>query len=154
MSPELPSRRRMNRLQEDNPDKGEFAEALCIETFDLVDPSDRDAGEDTNWYDAIDPDTGTKYEVKSTDKENRYRSGRFRVWEGQHRSLVASDRRGTAWYWFVLFDPAGRIQTRRVKPSTVTEIVKESGGWSESDHASTEWDYEHRLEWDEVFTDE
>jgi hypothetical protein len=88
--------------------------------------------DNAEWYDAVDPNTGTKYEVKSGLDD-------VRLWEDQHRSLVASDRAGTAWYAFVKVDSAGVVRAiQRRKPATVTRLVNEAGGWVKSGHHRTE----------------
>lgn len=104
--------------------RGSDAEAAVVDAFGLE-------RESTSWYDAINPRTGTKYEAKSGREK-------VRIWEDQHRSLVASDRAGTAWYAFVYVDAAGRVQEiQRRRPSTVTQLVEDAGGWVKSGHART-----------------
>ena len=77
-------------------------------------------------------------------------SGRFRLWEDQHRSLTASDGQATAWYAFVLLSGTGEVvDVRRMKPSTVTEIV--GGDWNRADHAERDG-RQHKLPADEVFS--
>ncbi|MCD2199093.1 hypothetical protein LPA44_04160 [Halobacterium sp. KA-4] len=87
------------------------------------------------WYDAVSP-TGTKYEVKATSRALADGStGRFRLWEEQHRSLTASDAQGTSWYAFVLLSQSGDVRRiQRRKPSTVTRLVNERGGWYDAGH--------------------
>ena len=103
--------------------RGSSALSAVVSEFDLT-------VESTSWYDAISP-TGTKYEVKSGRES-------VRVWEDQHRSLVASDRVGTAWYVFVHVSAAGNVTAmQRRKPSTVTQLVNDAGGWVKSGHHRT-----------------
>jgi len=92
--------------------------------------------ESTPWYDAIHPETGTKYEVKATSRRlDDGSTGRFRLWEGQHRSLVASDAQATAWYAFVRLSQSGDVlDVQRRRPSTVTRLVRERGGWYDAGH--------------------
>lgn len=87
------------------------------------------------WYDAV-SDTGTKYEVKATSRQLADGStGRYRLWESQHRSLVASDAQATAWYAFVLLTRSGQVMAiQRRRPSTVTQLVNERGGWYDAEH--------------------
>ena len=64
--------------------------------------------EAADWYDAVDPETGAKYEVKSTvvsysGEYSEGAPGRFRLWEDQHVSLTAANNSGTAWYVFILY---------------------------------------------------
>jgi len=70
--------------------------------------------------------------VKSTATSigQKYNSdGRFRVWKGQTRSLIAADANAVAWYAFVLLDEENaQIRIQRKKPSTVNAIVQECGG--------------------------
>jgi len=80
--------------------------------------------DESEWYDCVNPWTGTKYEVQSTVKayEGAYSDGgpgRYRLWEDQHVSLVRADASGTAWYVFVLYDRDGGepLRMRRMRPS-------------------------------------
>lgn len=111
---------------------GSLAEELVAEEYDLSEFND------AGWYDCHDEDTGAKYEVKSTSSEigDKYPStGRFRLWQDNHRSLAASNAQGTAWYAFVyLHERDGLIKIRRREPQTVTRIVHKRGGWDESGH--------------------
>jgi hypothetical protein len=62
-------------------------------------------------------------------------TGRFRLFEGQLRSLVAADARGTAWVVFVLFDEDRQpVDLRRMRPGTVLRLVNERSGWHKSGH--------------------
>jgi len=82
------------------------------------------------WCDLVNPRNGTKHEVKVS-QPNR----RFRVWEDNHRSLTASDGQGTAWYHFLVVTSSGNVvDERKAKPSTITRIVNERGGWNTSGH--------------------
>jgi hypothetical protein len=104
-----------------NRDQGDRAERIVADRLDL------DRSDTAPWYDAV-SDSGTKYEVKSTHVGHR-----FHLWENQHKSLTASDRRGTAWYVFVLFDAndsVAAIQLRR--PKTVGQHVRHRGGWNQA----------------------
>lgn len=125
----------------------ELAEEIVAEEYGL-----EHVGVDAEWFDARHPDRPTKYEVKSTSSTvgDQYPGdGRFRVWEGQTRSLVASDANGSAWYAFVLFDEdAGLLRIQRRRPSTVLGIVNERGGWNQSGHESM--GRQHKLPWSEV----
>ena len=118
-------------------DAAELAEELAAEQYGVIHRSDRE-----EWYDAVDTDTGAKYEVKSATREigDEYPArGRFRVRRDQTRSLLSSDARGTAWYVFVLIDdPEGVIRFRRMRPSTVSSIVRERGGWNQAGHEEFE----------------
>ncbi|MBV0903924.1 hypothetical protein [Haloarcula salina] len=129
------SRGQQERLQRGGDAFDELAEELVAEEWGL-----EGLGLEAEWWDLRHPDRPTKYEVKSTQStigEDYPADGRFRVWEGQTRSLVASDAQGTAWYAFVLFDEdAGLLRIQRRRPSTVLSVVQERGGWNESGHES------------------
>lgn len=129
---DLPARSELRRLDKRADDRSEFAELLVAEIYGL-----EHVGDKGDWYDAVLKSTMTKYQIKSTAVERvKGSSGRFRLWETDHRSLVASDSSGTAWYVFVLFDgKGGVVSVRRCKPSTVTRIVEEAGGWNQAGHA-------------------
>lgn len=104
---------------------------------------------DAEWYD-LRTDAGAKYEVKSTSSEIRSGPGRFRLFEGQTRSLIRSDAQASAFYAFVLFDEdAGLLRITRRKPSTVLDLVNELGGWNKSGHESM--GRQHKLPYTEVF---
>ncbi|MGB9987305.1 hypothetical protein [Salarchaeum japonicum] len=76
-------------------------------------------------------------------------AGRFRVRRDQHRSLTVSNAHATAWYIFVLFDEdENQITLQRRRPSTVTRLVEERGGWNHAGHA--EFEYQHKLPIDTV----
>lgn len=126
------------------------AEELAAQEFDLAHAADEEF-----WYDVRAPsrdDRPTKGEVKSCHRdvgEDYPAAGRFRVRRDQHRSLVASDAQGTAWYIFVLLDEeAGDVVLQRRRPSTVTRIVDERGGWNQAGHE--EFDEQHKLPIDAV----
>lgn len=145
---DLPPRRELRRLDERADDRSEFAELLVAEIYGLD-----HTGDEFEWYDAVHPRTGTKVEVKSTAVERvKGGTGRFRLWEQQHRSLVASDASATAWYVFVLFDGSGGIvDWRRCRPSTVTRFVRADGGsWSRAGHADRAG-RQHKVHYSEVF---
>lgn len=119
------------------------AEEIVAEEFGLS--TFNDAG----WYDLEVPETGTKYEVKSTSSEvgDKYPgTGRFRLWRSQHRSLTASEGAGMAWYAFVVLDEdAGSIKIQRRRPTTVTRLVNERGGWNDAGHER--YSEQHKLPW-------
>jgi len=105
---------------------GEAAEALVKRKYDLTESG-------VEWCDLTDPRTGARYEVKSAERDrDSGRRGRFRLWEDQHRSLMAADAAGSAaWYVFVTDDGA---TYRRRLVTTVSQIVADHGGWNESGH--------------------
>ena len=131
MTPRLPPAKRLRKLDRRADDRGDLAERIVSEMYGL-----RHVGDAGGWYDAVLESTGTKYQVKSTAEDGATSgSAEFRLWETDHRSLVGSDAQGTAWYTFVLFSKRDGLQeVRRMKPSTVTKIVQEFGGWNESGH--------------------
>ena len=97
------------------------------------------------WCDLVNPRTGAKHEVKVAAPERR-----FRIWEDNHRSLTASDGQNVAWYHFLVMDSDGRVvDSRRMKPSTVTRIVRERGGWNTSGHARGS--RQHKIPVGEIF---
>lgn len=134
------SRGQQQRLR--SGETSDLAEELVAEVFGLAHRPDR-----AEWYDAVLESTGTKYEVKSClrDVGEEYpAAGRFRVRRDQTRSLTASSSSGAAWYAFVLVDyDAGAIHIQRRKPTTVSRIVRERGGWNQAGHA--EFDEQHKL---------
>ncbi|MWG36942.1 hypothetical protein [Halomarina oriensis] len=137
----------MTRRGRANEDRGRFAEEAVAEHYGVTHAPDV-----TDWYDCINESTGTKFEVKSTVEELASgRSGRFRVWEDQTVSLIASDRQGTAWVVFVLFDRRERIvAVRRVRPSTVARLVHADGGdWNLAGHSERDG-RQHKIAWDDV----
>jgi len=131
---------RVSRTERPNERQGTFAEAYVAESYGL-----EHAPGETDWYDAVHSERGTKYEVKST-----HTGGRFRLWEGQVRSLVASDGQGTAWIAFVLLDQGGNVvDVQRRKPSTVLGLVNDRGGWNRAGHQERD-DRQHKLPEEEV----
>lgn len=128
-----------------NEEQGAFAEQFVADHYDLEHRPD-----ETDWYDCVNPRTGTKYEVKSTHETLASgASGRFRLWEDQHRSLTASDGQATAWYVFVLLSESGEVvEVRRMKPSTVTTAV--AGEWNKAGH-DERTGRQHKLRINQVF---
>ena len=118
-----------------NREQGDFAEEWVATRFNLA----HVAGE-AEWYDCRRVSTGTKHEVKSTHEtisgaHNDAGRGEFRLWADQHRSLLASDASGVAWYDFVLLDAGGSVLAhQRRKPSTVSQVVADNGGWRPAGH--------------------
>ena len=117
--------------------------------------------ETADWYDAVDPETGTKYEVKSTVESysGEYSDGapgRFRLWEDQHISLVNANNSGEARYAFVLYDQPGPdgevVDVAILEPSEVTELVNEigDGEWNLSGHRQRQ-SRQQKVPWTEVF---
>jgi hypothetical protein len=142
----MSSRRRRSRPDRANEDQGLFATEVVAEEYDLE--LER---ETADWYDAINPRTGAKTEVKSTHRALEDGSvGRFRLWRDQHRSLRASDASGVAWYAFVLLDDSDSVvDVVRAKPSTVGRLVRESGDWNRAGHSERDGP-QHKLPWTEV----
>jgi len=130
-----------------NRQKGHKAVEIVADEFGL----DVDT-ESAYWFDAVLPTTGTKYEVKSTSVEigDEYREeGRFRLWADQHKRLLEADRNGTAWYAFVLFDGAGRVENiQRRRPTTVSKIVDH---WNTSKHKKRR-SKQHKVPWSEIMS--
>lgn len=114
----------------------EQAEQFVVEEFDLEHNPGNPGG---RWYDAVNPRTGAKYQIKSAESERR-----FRLWE-QHRSLTRSEGANAAWYVFL----ASGEGMRRMKPTTVTRIVNERGGWNRANHELRD-SRQHKLPVDEV----
>lgn len=133
-----------------NAERGADVEQWVAAEYDV-----EHAPDETDWYDCIDRERGTKYEVKSCRRRVRrgafrFVDGRFIVRERQLRSLVASDRAGTAWLVFVLRNRDDDVvDHRRVTPAVVAAVIDERGGWNDSGHE--EYDREHKLPWTEVF---
>ena len=132
-------------------DDSELAERLVEAIVDGRHDTDT-----ADWYDVVVDRTGTKYEVKSTSTrigEDYPADGRFRVWQGQIRSLINSRHAGddgTAWVAFVLFDEDGNpVRVRRLHPETVLRIVHDRGGWNTSGHE--EMGRQHKLPIEAVF---
>lgn len=138
-------RQQRRRLQTDSE---VVAEELVAEKYDVDHRPDR-----AEWYDCVNPRTGTKFEVKSCLSrvgESHPAPGRFRLRRDQTRSLLASDAAGVAWYVFVLVDvEEGAVRFRRAKPSTVSQWVRERGGWNRAGH--DEFDEQHKLPYTDVF---
>jgi len=123
-----------------NEQQGMFATEAVADIYDL----EIETGIE-DWYDAVNPRTGAKYESKST-----HEGGRFRLWEDQIRSLIASNARGTAWVAFVLLDGSGSVvDVQRREPGTVLEIVNERGGWNRAGHEERDG-CQHKLPAEEV----
>ena len=127
------SRREFQRIDERaRGDSGTFAQMLVAAHFGVSHAPDR-----AEWFDAVDEDRGTKFEVKSTHRTlDNGAPGRFRLWRSQLRSLLNSDAQGTAWVVFVLLDRDGNpVDHRRMRSSTVWRLVREEfGGWDKSGH--------------------
>ena len=143
--------RDLSRAQRDKIRAGEtaeLAEEIVAEVFDLLHRPN-----EAEWYDCRHPHTDAKTEVKSTIAEigdAHEAAGRFRLRLDQLRSLLSSDAAGVAWIVFVLFDyDAGVVKLRRVKPSTVSAMVRDRGGWNDAGHQ--EFDKQHKLPIGEVF---
>lgn len=141
----LDSLSRAQRRKVGRGDADVVAEELAAEVLNL-----QHAPDEHFWYDVRAPSTSsrpTKGEVKSAHRdvgEHYPAAGRFRVRRDQHRSLVASDAQGTAWYVFVLIDEdTGEVVFQRRRPSTVTQIIDERGGWNRAGH--DEFDHQHKL---------
>ncbi|WP_162562457.1 hypothetical protein [Salinigranum rubrum] len=135
----------VTRRRRANEEQGAFTEQLVADRYDLEHRPD-----EADWYDCVNPRTGTKYEVKSTHETLASgASGRFRLWEDQHRSLTVSDGQVTAWYVFVLLSETGEVvEVRRMKPSTVTEIV--DGEWNQAGHRKRK-SRQHKLHFGKLF---
>jgi hypothetical protein len=131
------SRRPANRRQ------GDFAVEVVADEYGLV--VDQHSAE---WYDAVHPSSGAKYEVKSTHRELASgEPGAFRLWKDQHRSLAAATARGVAWYAFVLLDENDDVDDLvRVKPSTIAKRIDD---WNQAGHADREGP-QKKLPWTEV----
>lgn len=131
-------------------DRGTLAEELVAE---VLGPAWKHVPDAAEWYDVIHEDRGTKVEVKSCLKtvgDDYPAKGRFRIRRDQTRSLTQSDRLGTAWYAFVLFDlDGGVISIRRAKPTTVKAWVLKRGGWNTANHSA--FDYQHKLPYSVAF---
>lgn len=114
----------------------ERAEEFVADEYDL-EHNPGDPGE--RWFDATNPRTGARYQVKTAEKGRR-----FRLWEDQHRSLTAAEGQNAAWYVFL-----SDGEMKRMRPSTVTRIIRERGGWNRADHADRDA-RQHKLPVDEV----
>lgn len=115
------------------------AEKFVAERYDL-EHNPGQPGE--RWYDAVNPRTGAKYQVKSAQS-----GGRFRLWDDQHRSLTAAEGANAAWYVFVV----PNREPRRVRPTTVTQWVNSRGGWNRANHELRPGARQHKLPVSEVF---
>jgi hypothetical protein len=148
VDPRTLSRGQQDKLQRGDAAFDELAEEIVAEEYGLEGES-----LDPEWWDLRHPSRTTKYQVKSTQStigEDYPAAGRFRVWETQTRSLIASDAQATAWYAFVLFDDSnGSLRIRRMRPSTVNDLVQNLGGWGPSGHQSQ--GRQHKLPIGEVF---
>jgi len=83
------------------------------------------------WYDAVNPRTGARYEVKSTHVD-----GRFRFWKDDLNSLKGYQSQGTAWVALVVFDSRDRVSTiQRRRPGIVLQAIQKAGGWNTGGHA-------------------
>lgn len=133
----------------DNERQGEWAEEWIAKKDGL----EHVPGE-SEWYDVINPRTNTKHEVKSATREHESGAlGRFRLWEDQHRSLLASDVQNVAWYDFVLLSSSGTVlEHRRMKPTTVTKLIhrESSSGWNRAGHGDRN-SRQHKLPQSAVF---
>lgn len=111
------------------PRQGRQAEEFIRRRFDLDPP-------EAEWHDGVDPD-GIKYEIKSAQEtvsagDNKTESGRFRLWEDQHRSLTASKGQiGEAYYVFIV----SNREAVKVSATEVTEWVNELDGWNKAGHS-------------------
>lgn len=134
IDPRTLSRGQQRRLQR-SASFEDVAEEIVADVFGL-----EGLGLDPEWWDLRHPSRPTKHQVKSTSTTvgQRYPGdGRFRLWESQTRSLIASDAQATAWYSFVLMDEsAGVLRVRRARPSTVLSWVNDRAGWNKSGHDS------------------
>ena len=136
----------MSRTYE-NKRRGDRAETAVANTYDL------DVVPEAEWYDCVNPRTGSKYEVKSVKHpKSTGNPGRFRIVQSNHRSLSISGGHNAAWYVFVILsdgNPPIPTKMRRVKPQTVTRIINDRGGWNKSGHRA--YDKEHKIPVKEVF---
>lgn len=85
-------------------------------------------------------ESGSVIEVKSTQFEHESGArGRFRLFKGQHESIVRYDRQESAFYVFALWDNTARpseVYLTRRKPAKVGRIIGARGGWNRSGHPS------------------
>jgi hypothetical protein len=137
------SRGDMRRLQNDD---GSLAEETAAAAYSAFERDFKDA--DT--HDLVTSGDGW-VEVKSAFRElENGNRGRFRLWESQHSALVRKDRRGTAWYVFVLWDvDNGTGYLTRQKPADIGRTLRGRGGWNRSGHASM--GKQHKLPWALLF---
>lgn len=109
-----------------NQQRGRTAEKWVAEKFSLEFETDRD------WVDLLNPRTEARHGVKSARPDRR-----FRFWEDNHHSLSISGGQKTAWVDLVVLSSGSNpsvLGHRRVKPSTVTDVVNDRGGWNKSGH--------------------
>jgi len=99
------------------------AEEYAVDHYDLEHHVNQQ-GE--GWYDAVDPFSREKYQIKSAKPERR-----FRLWEDQHRSLSASAAQLGAAYYIFMTDNRPLL---KVKSTKVTEWINERGGWNDAGH--------------------
>lgn len=137
----------MSQTQHPNERQGAYGEQWIADRDDLDHrPNEAD------WYDCVNPRTGTKHEAKTTDEADPS-GGRFRVWEDQHRSLAAANAAGVAWYDFLLLNDGEVVAHRRMKPSTVTKLVHANDGkWNRAGHHDRDG-RQHKIPVEEVFPD-
>ena len=141
-------RGRQRRLRGE--ESGTVAEEIVA---DELGPTVDHRPDEAEWYDLVRSTTSAKTEVKSAWRqvgESYPADGRFRLRRDQTRSLRAASAAGVAWYAFVLFDADGdELRIRRARPSTVSQWVRERGGWNRAGHA--EFEYQYKLPIDVVF---
>lgn len=107
-------------------DNGRDAEELVKRKYDLEESG-------VEWCDLTNPRSGARYEVKSAERTlESGREGRFRLWEDQHRSLLAANSGGSA-AWYVFVTDGGSTYTRR-GVTHVSQVVNDRGGWNKSGH--------------------
>lgn len=111
-------------VNESNEARGRRGEEFACDQFGL------ERRPDIQWYDAVNPRTGAKYEVKTALPDRM-----FRFWRDQHHSLSGANGRGTGWYVLIIMDDNGDIKRwRRVKPQTVARVIRERGGFNKQTH--------------------
>jgi len=135
-----------NRLQRPNREVSSFIEQLVVTEY-----SDFESGfTDSSAYD-IQGSGDTVAEVKHTLRRHTSgQKGRFRIFKQQHNGLVRRDRRGTAYYVFVLISPQDDLlQMVRKKPSSVGRLIAGRGGFYNASHNAGQ---DHKLPWGEFFS--
>ena len=141
------------RSQQRRLQSGESAVVAEELVAEALGPNAKHRPDEAEWYDVVRSTTGAKTESKSTWRrigEQYPADGRFRLRRDQLRSLHAANASGTAWVAFVLFDEAAdEVRIRRVRPSTVSEWVREAGGWNRAGHA--EFSHQLKLPYSVVF---
>lgn len=96
-------------------------------------------------FDAINEETGCKYESKAAEPGRR-----FRVWKDQTDWLVRSDGQNCAYFIFIVADSNTNIlNSKRRKPQTVREMVERQGGWNQAGHAGRD-SKQHKIPIDDV----